>query len=160
MKNLPKLLSLLSVVALTSGCASIMSGPNQTVSVKSKPEGAKVSFYDEKGIAVASGNTPMIVTLKRRNDYVVKIEKEEFSPFETEVKGGINGWYFGNVLFGGLLGIVIVDPLTGAMWTLRPDDLTVDMAAADSGKASILLKETPVLPPPNSKGAENLRTLK
>ena len=102
----------------------------------------------------------MIVTLKRRNNYVVKIEKDEFSPFETEVKGGLNGWYFGNVVFGGLLGIVIVDPLTGAMWTLRPDDLTVEMAALSSGQESILLKETPVLPPPNSKGAENLRTLK
>jgi hypothetical protein len=33
------------------------------------------------------------------------------------------GWYlFGNVVFGGLIGILIVDPATGAMWALDVDD--------------------------------------
>ena len=27
----------------------------------------------------------------------------------------MNGWYIGNILFGGLIGFLIVDPLTGAM---------------------------------------------
>ena len=99
----------------------------------------------------------MIVTLKRRNDYVLKLEKDEYTPFETSVKGGLNGWYLGNVLFGGLIGIVIVDPLTGAMWTLQPDDVTVEMAAVGSGKNSIILKEAALLPPANVKAAENQR---
>jgi hypothetical protein len=30
----------------------------------------------------------------------------------------MDGWYIGNILFGGLIGILIVDPLTGAMWKL------------------------------------------
>lgn len=28
---------------------------------------------------------------------------------------GMDGWYIGNILFGGLIGILIVDPATGAM---------------------------------------------
>jgi hypothetical protein len=30
----------------------------------------------------------------------------------------LNGWYLGHILFGGVLGILIVDPLTVAMWRL------------------------------------------
>lgn len=36
----------------------------------------------------------------------------------------MNGWYIGNLLFGGIIGLLIVDPATGAMWTLIPRKLT------------------------------------
>ena len=32
----------------------------------------------------------------------------------------VSGWYFGNLVFGGLIGMLIVDPLTGAMYNLEP----------------------------------------
>jgi hypothetical protein len=32
----------------------------------------------------------------------------------------IDGWYWGNLLIGGIIGMVFVDPLTGAMWKLDP----------------------------------------
>ena len=30
----------------------------------------------------------------------------------------LDGWYIGNILFGGLIGLLIVGPATGAMWKL------------------------------------------
>ena len=36
-------------------------------------------------------------------------------------------YLFGNIPLGGLIGWVIVDPITGAMWTL--EDLNVDLVA-------------------------------
>jgi hypothetical protein len=30
----------------------------------------------------------------------------------------MDGWYIGNILFGGVIGFLIVDPATGAMWKL------------------------------------------
>lgn len=30
----------------------------------------------------------------------------------------MDGWYMGNLLFGGFIGFLIVDPATGAMWKL------------------------------------------
>ena len=30
----------------------------------------------------------------------------------------VNGWYFGNLLIGGLIGMLIIDPATGAMYKL------------------------------------------
>lgn len=32
----------------------------------------------------------------------------------------MDGWYVGNIIFGGLIGLLLVDPITGAMWKL-PD---------------------------------------
>ncbi|KGQ53534.1 hypothetical protein IO44_11000, partial [Gallibacterium anatis str. Avicor] len=33
----------------------------------------------------------------------------------------IDGWYIGNILFGGIVGLLIVDPITGAMYKLPPE---------------------------------------
>ena len=33
-----------------------------------------------------------------------------------EITPDFNGWYIGNILFGGLIGMIIVDPATGDMW--------------------------------------------
>jgi hypothetical protein len=43
----------------------------------------------------------------------------------------VNGWYIDNNLFGGLIGMLIVDPITGAMYKLSPDKLDASLEAAD-----------------------------
>jgi hypothetical protein len=45
----------------------------------------------------------------------VRVSKEGFQSRERKVDGTVNGWYFGNVVFGGLIGMIAVDPATGAM---------------------------------------------
>jgi hypothetical protein len=44
------------------------------------------------------------------------------------VDSRINGWYVGNIVFGGLIGWLIVDPLTGAMWTLNTEHVNSFLA--------------------------------
>jgi hypothetical protein len=44
------------------------------------------------------------------------------------VTGSMSGWYFGNILFGGLIGMLAVDPLTGAMYVL-PETVTQSLDA-------------------------------
>jgi hypothetical protein len=39
------------------------------------------------------------------------------------VRAELSGWYFGNLVFGGIIGMLIVDPLTGSMWNLTPDHI-------------------------------------
>jgi len=48
----------------------------------------------------------------------------------------LNGWYIGNLLFGGLIGLLIVDPLTGAMWTLDPKDINLILEKKTAGLPS------------------------
>lgn len=125
------------IVALT-GCASIIDGGPKNVSVKSDPSGARVRVYDKKGVEVASQETPAILSLKRGGAYStaryrVVIEKPGYQPAEVTVKSTLNGWYFGNLIFGGLLGLLIIDPLTGAMWTLTPKDTSVVLQQQTAG---------------------------
>ena len=34
------------------------------------------------------------------------------------IQADIEGWYFGNFLWGGLIGLLVIDPATGAMWKI------------------------------------------
>lgn len=120
-------ISVLVIACLFSGCASIVHGRYQTVVFTSQPSRAKI-IIDGKDV----GLTPKSVTLRRmgrlkgepqeKRSYEVKIELEGFYPYELKVKRGVDGWFYGNVLIGGLVGI-IVDVATGSMYQLSPDQV-------------------------------------
>jgi hypothetical protein len=50
--------------------------------------------------------------------YTIRFENPGFAPKELTITGTVSGWYIGNILFGGLIGMLAVDPVTGAMYTL------------------------------------------
>jgi hypothetical protein len=112
-----------------SGCASIVDGRTPEISINSSPEGAQVTIYDKHGKEITSGKTPMIASLKRSNGYFagaryrVLFELEGYQKSEAAITPSVNGWYIGNIFLGGLIGMLIVDPATGAMWTLHPQTI-------------------------------------
>ena len=116
--------------ALTmTGCASIFSGSTQTLAFKSVPDTANITITNKLGEKIHTGSTPATVTLKRGNGYFkpagyqVTFSKEGFQTKTVQVKATVNGWYIANIIFGGLIGFLIVDPATGAMYTLSPSDI-------------------------------------
>jgi hypothetical protein len=121
--------------ATASGCATIVAKSSQTITITSVPDGAAVNIANAAGTGVHSGNTPMTVTLKKGRGYfkpehyTVRINKEGFQPQQMTIDGAVNGWYFGNIVFGGLIGMLAVDPSTGAMYTLKPNTLTAALAS-------------------------------
>ncbi len=137
-----KQMLLLMVVMLfctlfSSGCASIMLGGNKVVSVSSDPTGAHYSIA-RKGKIVKEGTTPDQVTLKRGGgyfkaaSYTVTLKKAGYKTVEQPIEQGLEaGWYIlGNIIFGGLIGIVIVDPITGAMYSIADVDVTLETEGA------------------------------
>lgn len=129
-----KILSAFLLCMLTLGCASIIRGSNQVVAFKSNPSEAKFKIYDDNGELIVNNTTPNVVTLKRGNGYFKKksykvvVEKEGYQTMEFQIEGKVNGWYLGgNLIFGGLIGYLIVDPLTGAMWTLSPEEINATL---------------------------------
>ena len=42
---------------------------------------------------------------------------------------GFNWWFLGNLILGGLIG-VIVDPITGGIYEVKPEDVYVDFESA------------------------------
>lgn len=132
MMKLMNLLTLCLMVALTSGCSSIVTGAKKKVQISSNPSGASFMVVDEKGKTVAEGITPQIVKLKtgkayfRKKAYNVKLNLNGHEAADVDFKGAVSGWYFGNLLFGGLIGLFVVDPLTGAVYTLQ-EEVIVDL---------------------------------
>jgi len=125
----------LSLIA--AGCATIMGKATHQMPIQSTPSDADVVITDETGIPVFRGTTPASVTLQKSNgsywgkkSYVVKITKAGYEPQTIPVEANANLWYIGgNVIFGGLIGWFIVDPLNGGMYNLSPENINSFLAA-------------------------------
>lgn len=106
-----------------ASCATILSKSDWPVSIQSQAAGVPFTITNREGTVVATGTTPQTVILKSGAGYF-KSEKYNIqfgtgpTAIAREVKTDINGWYFANILFGGVIGMLIVDPLTGAMYRL------------------------------------------
>ena len=112
------------LVFCCSGCATIMSHGPQTMSIISEPDGADLEIFDVRaGVAIAKAKTPHTATLQRgdgfflKKYYKISLTKEGYIPETKTITPQISGWYFANLIFGGGLGAIIVDPATGSMWT-------------------------------------------
>lgn len=118
------------LVAVTlAGCASIFSGTTQEVAIRSTP-GTKYVVKNYSGQQVATGlvgeDSTARFDLERGvkyfspHAYHVSLSQRGYRAATVNIDPGINPWYFGNILLGGVIGMVIVDPLTGAMYRMVP----------------------------------------
>lgn len=115
-----KLFPLLAALLLAS-CATIIHGTRQDISFSSTPSGAKVYIN-----GMDKGSTPVIVNLERKNTYVVKIQIDGYIPYETNIIKKVDGWIAGNIIFGGLIGLVI-DAASGGMYKLSPEQIASEL---------------------------------
>lgn len=122
--------SSLALTLLVSSCATIVSGSKQNVKFTSNPSTATI-FIDE----VEVGKTPFEIKLARKSEHSVLIKLEGYQTYETKLTKKFNGWYIGNILFGGLIGIII-DPITGAMYNLSPDQVDAQMNKGTAFKSN------------------------
>ena len=129
MLSLTKTLAIVGLIMICSSCASIVSKTRYPVSVDSTPRGADVTITNRRGDQVFTGKTPTLVKLKsgagffQNAKYNITISKDGFTSKTVELRATLNGWYFGNFIFGGLLGLLIIDPATGAMYKLKQLDV-------------------------------------
>lgn len=124
-KNNLKLTSLaLALIFTFSNCATIVSKSSYPVMIHTDPKGATVQITDKKGKEVYRGSSPALVRLNAgagyfsKAEYQVKISMNGYDAKVVPILFKVNGWYFGNLLIGGLIGMLIVDPATGAMWKI------------------------------------------
>ena len=104
---------------LCSGCASIITGKYQTVIVTSEPSGAYV-----KSNSGQAGWTPCSLTFKRNKNATLTAEYEGLVD-KRVLRHGLQGWFWGNIIAGGIVGGVI-DLSTGACDKLSEDDVHFD----------------------------------
>lgn len=108
-----------------SNCATIVSKSSYPVSIETNPSGVQVSITDKKGKEIYRGKSPTALKLKSgagffsRAEYQVKLFEKGYDVKVIPVTFKLNAWYFGNIIFGGFLGMLIVDPASGAMWRIE-----------------------------------------
>jgi hypothetical protein len=133
----PLVLFVIAVAGLSgTSCASIISGSSYPVDFNSSPQGAELTIENRDGRVVFLGRTPVTVELEssagymRAENYRVTYRQPGAEPVTTRINATINGWYFGNLFLGGLIGMLLVDPLTGAMYQIPAGSEIVSVSAA------------------------------
>jgi hypothetical protein len=119
----------LVVICVSSlvGCASIVNGTNQSVSVQTGPvTGANCELANDKGKWYVNG-TPGSVTVHRSyQDLTVNCQKKGFASGNTKVESKTKGMAFGNAVFGGVVGAG-ADMADGAAYDY-PQTISVPMS--------------------------------
>ena len=128
--NLSKSTLALAILAtMSSGCASIVSGTNQPISVETKLKGSPVvgaycKLNNDKGTWFVT--TPGSITIQRSvQNLDIKCDKEGTEPGLLSVKSSAKAMAFGNILLGGPIGAGI-DVVTGAAFDY-PNLIPVEM---------------------------------
>ena len=117
----------LSIAVLASffctGCATVFSDSSYPVTIVSCPPEAQYKIKNQEGDLLFSGVTPSEVTLDSEDGYfsaakyTVELNKLGFEKTSVEIEGSLDSWYLGGVFFFPPL-MLIIDPVTGAMWKL------------------------------------------
>jgi hypothetical protein len=138
MKSTIKFLPLVVVLLLSGSCASIVSKSKWPIAVGSTPPGATIQVTNKKGSEVYTGTTPAAFRLKSgagffsKESYRVKLSMPGFNEEIIPVECKLNSWYAGNLLLGGVIGGLIVDPATGAMYKLKTNAIHENLSPSSS----------------------------
>lgn len=117
------LILILVAPMLALGCATILVGEQQSLTFDSEPAGAQIVIN-----GVPMGVTPATITVRKRNyeNATVLFKKEGYTDQQATLHTKTTGWFWGNILIGGLLGSSI-DSMTGSMLEYDPDKFHVTM---------------------------------
>ena len=126
-------ISLLLTGSLLTGCATIVNHSTQPVKVTSHPSGAFVTID-----GAPYGPTPFTTHLLRKETHQIHIQLEGYEPQDVMLTRHVSGWFFGNVLIGGLIGIAI-DAMSGSMYKLTPKQIEAELR--QQGQMSLLQED-------------------
>jgi hypothetical protein len=120
-------------------------------------ERAAVLITDERGFKVLSKRTPTVMSLvndtqAQNRSYRILISMDGTPSHERQLKAKRDGWYIrGSRVFADSIGGLVVDPQTGAMYTISMQDagsVFAEAVAQSSGNLSsgtylVLLSDVP-----------------
>lgn len=121
MNIINKLLSFLLISTTITSCATIINGTCQKVGISSNPSDAWI-WVDRNYV----GNTPLVIELSRKDNHVVRIELPGYMPYEVQFTKEVSGWVFGNIVFGGFIGLA-VDAVSGGIYRLTPEQVNAEL---------------------------------
>jgi len=126
-----------SVLVLVS-CASILSKSVYPIHITSSPTPAKVTITDLNGMEVYNGEVPTVVKLEasakffKKQQYSLTFSAPGYEDKTIPLLCKVDGWYWGNLILGGVIGMLIVDPATGAMYKFHQESISTTLRNSDS----------------------------
>ena len=128
----------LSLLLVLSACATILGGgTNQSVTIQSTPSIASYSIMSSSGLQMRQGTTPGTITLPRKNEYQIEISLEGYQPQTTVLTKGINGWIWGNLFVGWIVGFG-VDFISGSAYKLEPTLVQISLQEIENEMYAIV----------------------
>lgn len=122
-------LLLVMATGVLGGCATIIKGGGQTVTVSTTPVAAACTLDRAGGRIGVIETTPGTIPIERsKNDLTVTCVKDGYQTATVTITPAFNGVTFGNLIAGGIIGFA-VDASTGASYTMR-EDIRLDLAPA------------------------------
>ncbi len=126
LKRVMKLVVVAMGLGVLTGCASIVNGTNQSVSVQTgSVGGAACALENDKGKWYVPSTPGSVVVNRSYNDLKINCTKKGYHPSYQRVASKTKGMAFGNVVFGGVVGAG-VDVVDGAAYDY-PNDIFVPM---------------------------------
>lgn len=133
----------LASLVLSQGCATIINGTSQEVTVRTDPPGAVATIDGGR----LSKTTPCGFDLSRGEAHQVEVAMPGYKTTRVLVESKFGGAIFGNLLLGGIIGAV-VDSASSASCYLDPDEIHIVMEAGAGVAEWRLPTEAPPPPPP------------
>lgn len=136
------------LMSFAPGCATILSERRYAVTIDNPAAQTYFTVHDKKSNLLHAGVTPQQVTLDaksgifQRARYKVTFAGEGSSSQSQELVAGVDPWIAGNLLLGGVPGMV-VDGVSGAMWKLPnrvEGHVSAQYAVADTVQGEVLAK--------------------
>ncbi len=103
------------------GCATIINGSRQTITVNSNTDGAQVYLKDS-----LLGKTPLTASIKRGQTGVLKVTKDGYTPYSIALNKKVTSMFWVNIFSGGTFGST-TDYATGAMYEYEPSTYMVSL---------------------------------
>ncbi|MBI4835614.1 MAG: PEGA domain-containing protein [Planctomycetes bacterium] len=139
---MPKVLlaSLVFLSVLSAGCATMVSGTKQRIKINTQPQGATVVIEETWDRKVSMTlTTPAEVQLPRKYSYHVTVDKKGYYPARRGIGRKPNKAVAGDLVilpihwWGTLMGLVLggADHFTGAIWTLSPSEINIELKVAE-----------------------------
>ena len=83
-----------AIISMTAGCATMISGTTEPVTINSSPEGATIT---QNGIVL--GKTPTTIPLNREKNPVLELSKEGYQKQSLPLNTSFNPWVLSNVIW-------------------------------------------------------------
>ena len=118
---------LLLMASSSVGCATIVTSDTVDVSLATSPPGAKAHVNGQS----YSTTSPVSIPVRRGKEPTIHIEKDGYEPQDIKLNREFGGWVWGNLLFGGVIGLVI-DLVTEHAYGIEPDEIHVSLHPVSS----------------------------